>query len=544
MAADLEETARRAELRGGGDVAIAALELAATLSADPVRQGRRLAQAVNLAYGLGRWDVTKRLARQAASVPLEPYERALTSFNLEAIDGRWSGQATILAFIKVASALAEAGDRERALAAVRYVSLLTYWANADDEDRRQIVTIAAEVTDSRDNPYFLNVLALVDPVGQGREVIERLTVLASSGLSALNDVHLAGAAATAVWSDDLALPLLHRAGEAFRGSGHLEPLMTMRTFEAWAHVRRGEIRAAYPAAAEAARLAEEIKLVTYLASVKAVLAIVAGERGDPAASDLAAAAEAHFLAAGAHPMLALVEMARGRTALAAERFTEAFDHLARVFDPGDIAHHPHACSWALADIVDAAVYGEHELTTVRGLIGEWEAVAARIGSGYLRAQVAYSRAMLADEASAERQFAAALAVMPGLPAYRARTQLAYGTWLRRRRRTAESRSPLRQAADTFGALGSLRLADRARRELRATGETVRQRQPEAWDQLTAQELQIAHLAAEGLSNREIGERLYLSHRTVGFHLYKLFPKLGVTSRTELRAVLEPAPGRA
>ena len=105
---------------------------------------------------------------------------------------------------------------------------------------------------------------------------------------------------------------------------------------------------------------------------------------------------------------------------------------------------------------------------------------------------------------------------------------------------AESRPPLREAADAFTVLGSTRFAERALRELRASGERVRRRQPEAWDQLTPQELQIAQLAADGLSNREIGERLYISHRTVGTHLYQLFPKLGVTSRAGLRAALEPS----
>jgi DNA-binding NarL/FixJ family response regulator len=99
---------------------------------------------------------------------------------------------------------------------------------------------------------------------------------------------------------------------------------------------------------------------------------------------------------------------------------------------------------------------------------------------------------------------------------------------------------LREAAQSFEALGQLRFAERARRELRASGEARRRRVPEAWAQLTPQELQIAQLAAEGLSNREIGERLYLSHRTVGSHLYRLFPKLGVTSRTQLRDALGSA----
>jgi DNA-binding NarL/FixJ family response regulator len=106
----------------------------------------------------------------------------------------------------------------------------------------------------------------------------------------------------------------------------------------------------------------------------------------------------------------------------------------------------------------------------------------------------------------------------------------------------QSRAPLREAAETFDALGLLRYAERARPELRASGERVRSRGPGGWSQLSPQELQIAQLAAEGLSNRQIGEQLYLSHRTVESHLYRLFPKLGVTSRAQLRDALSPAPG--
>jgi DNA-binding CsgD family transcriptional regulator len=240
---------------------------------------------------------------------------------------------------------------------------------------------------------------------------------------------------------------------------------------------------------------------------------------------------------GANPLLALVELARGRIALVSERYTEAYDHYARIFDPGDIAHHPYVRGWALADIVDAAVYAERDVGPVRGLVAEWEPIAAQTQASHLRVQLSYARAMLAGEAAAEAEFAAALAQMTGWPSYRARTQLAYGTWLRRRRRNAESRGPLREAADALTVLGSTRLAERAQRELRASGETVRRRGPEAADQLTPQELQIALLAADGLTNREIAQRLYISHRTVGTHLYQLFPKLGVTSRAELRAAL-------
>jgi DNA-binding NarL/FixJ family response regulator len=103
-----------------------------------------------------------------------------------------------------------------------------------------------------------------------------------------------------------------------------------------------------------------------------------------------------------------------------------------------------------------------------------------------------------------------------------------------------SRAPLREAIELFDVLGATQWSDRARQELRASGETLGPRRPDARHQLTAQELQIAGLAARGLSNREIGERLFLSHRTIGSHLYRIFPKLGITSRTQLRDALPAA----
>nr|MBA3584746.1 helix-turn-helix transcriptional regulator [Gemmatimonadota bacterium] len=123
------------------------------------------------------------------------------------------------------------------------------------------------------------------------------------------------------------------------------------------------------------------------------------------------------------------------------------------------------------------------------------------------------------------------------PYQRARLLLAQGRWLRRRRQITESRGPLRAARDAFDALGCAAWADQARRELRASGESSRRRDPSLRDALTAQELQIAHLAAESLSNREIGEKLFVSPRTVSTHLYRIYPKLGISARSELAAAL-------
>jgi DNA-binding CsgD family transcriptional regulator len=234
----------------------------------------------------------------------------------------------------------------------------------------------------------------------------------------------------------------------------------------------------------------------------------------------------------------MVAIARGRADLAAGRFAEAFGHLSRLFDQADVAYHRWVRGTELADLVDATVHGGGDLVLVRGVLAEWRQIAAATGAQHLQVQLAYAAAMLADDAEAEELFQIAIASgAAGWPFFAARAKLAFGAWLRRQRRAAESRVPLRQAAETFDALGQMSRAAQARRELRASGETARRRTPESWAQLTPQELQVAQLAAQGLSNKEIAGRLYLSTRTVGTHLYRLYPKLGITSRAELRDAL-------
>jgi DNA-binding NarL/FixJ family response regulator len=124
--------------------------------------------------------------------------------------------------------------------------------------------------------------------------------------------------------------------------------------------------------------------------------------------------------------------------------------------------------------------------------------------------------------------------MSRTPFVRARLMLAHGSRLRRRRRVMEARTPLRIARESFTSLGVEPWCERARQELRSAGEGSRRQSRADWDLLTPQELQIAQLAAEGLSNKEIGQQLYLSPRTIGAHLYRIFPKLGITSRGQLR----------
>ena len=540
VARDLDAAAERARLRGGRDVALAAHERAAELSGDRPERALRLFRAGELAFELGRPAESERLLRAAQQLGLPPQERALAAFGVESLEPTWSGAATVASFVRIAQELAEAGHEDQALRTLNAISLRAHWENLDGVTRRGFAEITARLAGDPDDPVRLAALGLFDPVGQGAMIlrqVRRTAPLDVSGPEAQLDVALAAAA---VWAPNLALPFLRAASGGYRAEGRLAPLAQALILEAWADVREGAARAAITAAAEGVKLAQETRQVRFGLVGRIAEAIAAVEMGaDEAAERLIGEAEETLLPLGANPLLSQVALARGRQALAHERFAEAYAHLLRIFDPGDAAHQEFVGGWALADLADAALHGDGDLEQVARILQEWEATAAATGATRLETQLRYAKAVLAADAEAEPVYASAMSAgAEGWPYFAARTQLAYGAWLRRQHRMTESRAPLREAAQTFEALGLLRLSERALRELRASGEAPRRRDPGTWAQLTPQELQIAQLAAEGLSNREIGERLYLSHRTVGSHLYRLFPKLGVTSRAQLRDALD------
>ncbi len=169
-------------------------------------------------------------------------------------------------------------------------------------------------------------------------------------------------------------------------------------------------------------------------------------------------------------------------------------------------------------------------------------IAAASESDWARGLLARSRALLADDSTAEAHYQTAIALLgrAGVTAEQARARLLYGEWLRRQRRRTDAREQLREAHQALTSMGAAGFAERARGELMATGETARRRVPESASPLTAQEVQIARLAAEGLTNPEIGVKLFLSARTVEWHLRKVYLKLGVSSRRRLREAL-PGP---
>ena len=236
---------------------------------------------------------------------------------------------------------------------------------------------------------------------------------------------------------------------------------------------------------------------------------------------------------GATPMLALVQFVRGRRAVAHQHYAEGFEQLRRTLDPADTAYHPFIGAWGLSDLVEAAAHtGRRD--TARASLDQLETLAAKTSGSLLRATAGYARAMVASDDAAEALYQQALGTeLTNWPCYRGRLLLWYGRWLRRQRRVTESRTPLRVALDGFQALAFPELANTARQEPRASGDQPGQRPPEAWTQLTPQELQIALLLARGKTTRETAAALFLSPKTVEYHLRHVYQRLGIHSRDEL-----------
>jgi ATP/maltotriose-dependent transcriptional regulator MalT len=430
------------------------------------------------------------------------------------------------------------GDTDLALKLLYGAALRCWWADPGEATRSLVARTAGRLDVETSDPRLLVVLALAVPVERGAAVVDRLSRLGPATESDASATRLAGTAAMAVGAFDTAARYLALAAASLRGQGRLGLLARALALQAWSAAQLADLGAAIPAAAEASQLAQETRQPLVLATADAVQALLAALRGDPVSAEtLAAQAEKVSVPIGASAVLAAAQLARGLAALGAGRPADALAHLRRIHDPADPAFHYAVRCYTLGDLAEAALRsGDRKGVSVS--MREMETAARRTKSPSLHAGLRYAQALLADDADAEALFDVALR-SGTWPFSRARVQLAYGEWLHQHRRDAASRPLLRAARETFDALGVIPWSERARQQLRATGETSRPRIPRARDQLTPQELQIAQLAADGLSNREIGQKLYLSHRTVSSHLYRVFPKLGITSRAELRAAVDP-----
>ncbi|MGW6505916.1 LuxR C-terminal-related transcriptional regulator, partial [Nonomuraea angiospora] len=355
----------------------------------------------------------------------------------------------------------------------------------------------------------------------------------------------ATAAASYLGEADLAADLAARAGRVARVSGMVGQLPVVLEFVATGERIAGRLAESQALSEEGLELAREAGYANTVAAHLANLAVLAALRGEEEtcrghAQEALAIAIPHRvgLRAGvAAYALAMLDLGAGR-------FAAAHDRFAAIVAAGPGAGHPTVVWRSTPDRIEAAV-GAGDLEAARAALEAYERWSAQAGTAESRALLTRCRALAGagpEKESPEKELEEALRLHAN-PYEAARTALLLGERLRRAHRPGEARPHLRAALETFRRAGAEPWARRAHGELRAAGESAEPARGPALDALTPQELRIAGLVADGLSSKEIAAQLFLSPRTVEYHLYKIYPKLGIGTRTELArlVVLQKAP---
>jgi DNA-binding CsgD family transcriptional regulator len=546
-AADELEASHLVPLRRGSVTsAIWALERAAQLSTDSATRGRRLLLAAQHAFELGRADLVDRLLEAADRTTLSDLALAQMEWLREIFNDGVPGDAVrVLDLCDLALRSIAAGDRDLALNLLFAAALRCWLADTGPAARARVAEVIRQVPGDTTDPRFVAALAVAEPVSEAATVVGRLSTVVVEKVANADDLRLFGMAAHAVGEPVYCIDLLDRAETKLREQGRLGLLSQVLTVQILSRIELGDWDRAAAVAEEGRRLAQETRQPMWDTGTQLLGAMVAGLRGDNDTAQ-AMASEAEHAASGGRStlLLACAQLARGYGWIGVGDHSQAYAALRQLFEPSERCFHQAERFHGVMFLAEAAVH-VGRVDEARAVVEALEAVARVTPSSNLRVHLAYARAVLAEDEAAEALYLAGLKNdLVRWPWMQGRLQLAYGSWLRRQRRVAESRPPLRAAQATFDLIGAPIWAAQARTELRAAGERVAADGGgnAAQEMLSAQELQIARLAGEGLSNREIGERLFLSPRTVGSHLYRIFPKLNITSRSQLAARLGTQPG--
>jgi DNA-binding CsgD family transcriptional regulator len=534
VAADLESAAIRAEQRGDVRGAIRKLDRAARISGGMTRTARCLLKAAELAYEIGWQTIVVGLLERAQKLDLSPRDRLRLKFYCAATTETISSAQ---ALVEIADSIRSEEDVDLALDLFTRVAVAGWWAETDEQVSNYVISaIESAHVSLQDDPRFLFVVASAAPIDRGAFVIDRARILESKFNGDTESMACLIAAAFVVGDFQRVESLLDRTVAALRSEGRLPQLARILHFRARIAMYLANADVALPDAEEAERLAHETGQPMWVAQAQTVRAVFAALRGEHELAE-AQAASAEQASRSIGSPFAYVQMARGLDALSSGRYDDAYRNFRRMFDPADAAYSPMRHCFCIGDLAEAAVQSGHG-DEARAILAQMQMLSERTPSPQFHAAMYHARAILADDTAAERLFQEALAAdIVRSPFLRARLQLAFGTWLRRARRVKEARSLLQAAVEQFDRLSFAPWSERARQELRNAGVVPQRRVPDRREQLTPQELQIARMAAEGLSNQEIGQKLFLSRRTVGSHLYRLFPKLQITSRYQLRDVL-------
>jgi DNA-binding CsgD family transcriptional regulator/tetratricopeptide (TPR) repeat protein len=538
VARRLDDAAVRAERRGAVAAALQALDRAARLSESPVPRGRRHLRAAELAAAAGRTDLARQHLAQARPLLADPHDRLRVEAVAETTDESLNGGAArVEALVDLAQESLRLQDRDLALRFLLRAASRCWHLDFGGAVEDRVIDLADRLDVGDQDPRLVVIQANAAPFDRGGRVIEALRRRVPGRDEDPGDLLMYGFAGACVGAYAEAEAYCAAAAEGLREQGRFTQLAEALSLLAWSALRRARWQVAAPAAQECVRIAREIHQPIPEAAGLAAQAMIAGLRGDEG-TDVLGAQAAQLASATRNTIgLAVTHLARGVTAAGLGHPDEAFDHLWHLFAPQDAARQRMQACRSLGHLAEAAVQiGRAD--EARAELARFAPLAARTPAVGVNVAMRYARAVLAEPDEAEQVFASALdRNWSDWPFEHGRLLLAYGSWLRRHQRVTESRLQLRAARDEFVRTGARPWVERARRELRAAGAAAPAAVATGWDLLSPQESQIARLVLEGLGNKEIGRRLYLSHRTVGSHLYRIFPKLGVSSRAQLMRAL-------
>jgi DNA-binding CsgD family transcriptional regulator len=533
IADDLDRAAGRAEQRGAFAAAMAALERAADLTVDPEPRAGRLTRAAEQAWRAGQTDRAGRLLDSARPLTTDPALRASIGYLRGMVELGAGVSSTAFRMLRHAAEEIAAQEPVRALEMLVFAGEAASMAlDVDGEVTLGRVAASLDVGDGVRERFMVDLLVGLGHhfAGEPAQAVQPLSrALAAAG--DLSEPHLllaAGRAAFYLGDDEAAHRFSAMVVSRARDTGEpgVVPIAGARL--ALSHLLAGRWSTGVAAATEALRLAEATGQQELTPQPLAWLALHAAARG--AADECRHHANRALAVAARRPMAIIDDSIRwvsGLLDLTRGEPAAALDHLRDI-------RHPVVLIFASLDRIEAAQLAG-DLDTARRWLSELDGQAATSAPPWILARAAHAHAVLADVPDSERWFTEALRhhQRSGRPFERARTQLAFGAALRRARRRTMAREHLQAAFDRFDALGATPWAERAQIELRACGQTIRRRTATAAADLTPQELQVAGFVARGLSNADVAAQLFLSRRTVDFHLRNVFTKLGVTSRTEL-----------
>jgi DNA-binding CsgD family transcriptional regulator/tetratricopeptide (TPR) repeat protein len=536
IAGALEESAERAVLRGGHASAANAFERAATLSETAPERARRLAAAAQAAWNSGQGDHATALIRRALPIANRS-QRAWLLFIRGVIEGQSGSLLDGLATMHQGLAVSE--DPSSTLQLLREGFAMASQAHALEE-AAGFASRAADVVAGNEIDRFTQASLIVSGAELSSDYERSRTLSAelverADGMDDPVCLIWASLAAARVGMRREALHHANRAVGYAREQGAMTTLPFSLQVQAAALIGESRLELAYASADEGWRLALDTGQLWAASWNLMRLVQIDALRGHEELAHAhhaelqALVARSAAAAIGQHATrsLALLDMCLGRPA-------EALERLLPMISTATPGSHP-LFLYGLPDSVETAARADR-LDEVVPHVDRFQDWAERYRSPESLALLARCQALI-DEAGAQEHFARSIELSSALsPFDAARNELLYGEWLRRHRRRIDARRHLRCALECFGRLGMSPWEARARSELRASGETARRRDPSTLDQLTPQELQIARLVAGGKSNPEVAAQLFLSPRTIDYHLRKVFAKLNIASRSELAGI--------